>query len=905
MGVLPSVLLGDAVRSIDGHQLSDAPPRREPAEEALLRALKGPRPAGAVLYADPVEAQAVVDAVMERRGGAGNVVHLHGSPFASAFPYGTLSFILAGLPEVPLTPRHHLVRSLARALNGLDGPTTVVVSGAAHVDVDTMAVLAQLAQQAAIRLIVNADHLADVPADFEALARGGVLEAIRVEPLDLAGLRSAAAAHLDAPLTSAAVRALHRAGAGRPGRLAVVVEELVTSGRLAAIDGTWVHVAGETATGEEPEPWPADATGDRRTVLELLALHGRLPTRRLAGLGLAESVDGLRTQGLVHPDPTAPGHLVLDRHLDGDAARAELAPERRAELGALLPQVGPAAVLAAANDLIDAGGPAAALEALEDAGLAQPAPASTVGTREWCGIVVTRERALVAVGDDAGAARLLDAALARAAAGGYALPAVVERLRLSRARTALRRGELDEALTETAPGPAPAPAGVGASASGHAASTPRAAVSGTTWGGDGLRLEATAIRAAAFAWQGRNGAARDLADRVAAELDYHASSGHLADLLDPGQLGDIAHLLLEVRLADGDWPGCREAAAALARSGSPAAGSAERAELICGMLDALGGHLRGAAEQLEPLAQQLARTGRPDDFGLARAALAGLARHPGAPALAPPAPTAPPRTATRQRAIPPAPPVPQPATARTATAEPGRGPTSYLARLLDLAATSTATTLAGTGQPTRAGLARDAARFAELADDAAAHGNRAVALLALAHAVRAGDAGRARALREAARGHGMAFAGPCQELADGVLERDPARIASALEGFAARGYAAFAEEPGNLLLPLLSEGSARRVARAAVRCRGHRGADRAEAPAGAGPAWAEALTARERETALLVLAGHSNAEIARLVSVSVRTVEGHLYQAYSKLGLTGRQELLALAAVESVLGSGP
>ena len=51
------------------------------------------------------------------------------------------------------------------------------------------------------------------------------------------------------------------------------------------------------------------------------------------------------------------------------------------------------------------------------------------------------------------------------------------------------------------------------------------------------------------------------------------------------------------------------------------------------------------------------------------------------------------------------------------------------------------------------------------------------------------------------------------------------------------------------------------------------------------------LTAREREIAMLVAAGLSNRDIARRLTVSVRTVEGHVYRSCAKLGATDRAGL--------------
>lgn len=51
------------------------------------------------------------------------------------------------------------------------------------------------------------------------------------------------------------------------------------------------------------------------------------------------------------------------------------------------------------------------------------------------------------------------------------------------------------------------------------------------------------------------------------------------------------------------------------------------------------------------------------------------------------------------------------------------------------------------------------------------------------------------------------------------------------------------------------------------------------------------LTKREQEIIALAAAGRTDREIAVTLHVSIRTVEGHLYRAYAKLGINGRNDL--------------
>jgi DNA-binding NarL/FixJ family response regulator len=56
-----------------------------------------------------------------------------------------------------------------------------------------------------------------------------------------------------------------------------------------------------------------------------------------------------------------------------------------------------------------------------------------------------------------------------------------------------------------------------------------------------------------------------------------------------------------------------------------------------------------------------------------------------------------------------------------------------------------------------------------------------------------------------------------------------------------------------------------------------------------------ALSAREREVATLAGQGLSNRQIAETLHVSIRTIESHIYRACTRLGLTHRTELVAVA----------
>ncbi len=102
----------------------------------------------------------------------------------------------------------------------------------------------------------------------------------------------------------------------------------------------------------------------------------------------------------------------------------------------------------------------------------------------------------------------------------------------------------------------------------------------------------------------------------------------------------------------------------------------------------------------------------------------------------------------------------------------------------------------------------------------------------------------------------------------------------------AAGQAATAHRRANRAGSALTAAS--RARRLSIACGG------ATSPALVAAALAQPFTRREREIALLVAQGLSNRDIAQAVSLSVRTVESHIYNASSKAGVTGRAALAEL-----------
>jgi DNA-binding CsgD family transcriptional regulator len=203
---------------------------------------------------------------------------------------------------------------------------------------------------------------------------------------------------------------------------------------------------------------------------------------------------------------------------------------------------------------------------------------------------------------------------------------------------------------------------------------------------------------------------------------------------------------------------------------------------------------------------------------------------------------------------------------------------------------------AGAGELTRAGrLARHAA---EMARASGQFTFEAVALY---------DVGRLGAPTAAVRERLGELAG----LLEGRFAPVQATSAAALaaeDGAALDRVAAAFEDLGALLLAAEAAAAAAHAHRAAGRDgKANASQERAAAlaaacqgartPALASGTLASALTAREREVAMLAAARTSSREIAARLDLSVRTVDNHLGRIYAKLGISDRAQLAALLKV--------
>lgn len=193
-------------------------------------------------------------------------------------------------------------------------------------------------------------------------------------------------------------------------------------------------------------------------------------------------------------------------------------------------------------------------------------------------------------------------------------------------------------------------------------------------------------------------------------------------------------------------------------------------------------------------------------------------------------------------------------------------------------------------------LSRAIQAAGDAAGCAADAGQGAIELMALHAAARFGDRDcLPRLIAVAERiGGPLAVADRCH--ATGLLNRDAEMVFSASREFERVGAAVSAADAAAQAAALFESAGMRRqaveAAASASRLAGACGG--LQTPALRTAARPLPLSGREREVAELVSHGLTNREIAERMTVSLRTVEGHLYRIFQRLNVTHRDELAVL-----------
>jgi DNA-binding CsgD family transcriptional regulator len=176
-------------------------------------------------------------------------------------------------------------------------------------------------------------------------------------------------------------------------------------------------------------------------------------------------------------------------------------------------------------------------------------------------------------------------------------------------------------------------------------------------------------------------------------------------------------------------------------------------------------------------------------------------------------------------------------------------------------------------------------------------GTFAVEMRALHTAVRFDDRSQTERLAELAATLNTVMAEAIAEHARGLADRDGDVLDAAADRFAELGAVALAADAvAQAAREHARTGKRGKETKSSTRAHWLAGQHEIRTPAVHSVTRPLPITDREREIVMLAADGLSNREIAERLSVSVRTVEGHVYRIFAKLGIERREQLIHLVS---------
>lgn len=258
--------------------------------------------------------------------GATPAVWAHGSTAARPVPLGAF----AGLLDLPAGDP---LETIARALDQIGRrPGVLVVDDAHQLDEHSAIVLHRVVVRRSAPVLVTLRTGEPAPDTVTALWKDDLVPRLDLAPLDAAETTSLVARVLRGPVDSSAARRLWRLTEGSPLFLRHLLTGEVTAGRLTAVSGMWRWDSDPELSAELTdllEHQIGEVPAEVRDVVDLVALAEPVTVATLAALTSPAAVEEAETRGLVRTDGRV-GRLA--HPLYGEVRRAAMGTLRARRL---------------------------------------------------------------------------------------------------------------------------------------------------------------------------------------------------------------------------------------------------------------------------------------------------------------------------------------------------------------------------------------------------------------------------------------------------------------------------------------------------------------------------------------------------------------------------------------------
>ena len=271
----------------------------------ILRCLRDGGTSGALIVGNPGTGKTAVSrAVIRELRPHTAVIRLAATPALSAVPFGALSPYLGQLPAHDLDSFSAVVKAVTDSIKSQSSKPLFVIDDAQCLDRGTTQLVAQAVATGAASVLATCRPGLLIPEEFLALWDDGIVAKFDLEPLTRAEVHQLCEQVLRADVSPWATAMLAEASAGNPFMLLSLIEHARNTGALGLRHGIWFLLF-RPGLSDIPV---ADLIGhelrsmspEERTAAAIVALAGPLSLGQLLGFGGPKAVDALERAGIIN-----------------------------------------------------------------------------------------------------------------------------------------------------------------------------------------------------------------------------------------------------------------------------------------------------------------------------------------------------------------------------------------------------------------------------------------------------------------------------------------------------------------------------------------------------------------------------------------------------------------------------
>jgi DNA-binding NarL/FixJ family response regulator/tetratricopeptide (TPR) repeat protein len=254
-------------------------------------------------------------------------------------PYGCLAFLLARLPQAYMGSPTAILRGITSLIksDAAGRQCIITLDTAGSIDDMSAGVLLNILLTGTARIVAVAPKSSDLPADFHWLLTDRRLTEVRLDNLNELQTRQVLLSLLGHRVSASLVSTCHSMVGGNPLLLKALVTEQQLSGNLVLADSVWtlrdkVVLDGAASLDDIVRSRWTRKTPETREVIEMLSCARSVELSRLTTLYGAGIVADMEDSGLLDIDDSDSRWVSLREKYLGDVVRSWLSIARRREL---------------------------------------------------------------------------------------------------------------------------------------------------------------------------------------------------------------------------------------------------------------------------------------------------------------------------------------------------------------------------------------------------------------------------------------------------------------------------------------------------------------------------------------------------------------------------------------------